>query len=242
LVTRLGVKVPANQPTTIGGRRVLAELAQFFRAHRDDITRLWVAAVDRSPAITSSNDLTYRQLLDHLPQICDELADALEKTPADIGTSSPVVPDAAAHGRKRWEQGYSLEEVIREICLLRRNIFDRWVPEFAGTQPEFVAEVRRSAKQVIHHFFDEVIVDTTVQFVQENRDHASRIKREFLSRMGHDLRTPLTPILLAAASLKEEGGLSAEARDSIEMIVRNANLEAELVAQLLREAEVSASS
>jgi signal transduction histidine kinase len=238
---RPGIKMPANRSTTAGGP-VLAHLGEFFRAHRDDITRLWVAAVDRSPEITSSNDLTYRQLLDHFPQICDELADALGKMPPEIGTSFPTVPDAAAHGRKRWEQGYSLQEVIREICLLRRNIFDRWLPEFAETHPEFVGEVRRWAKRMIHQFFDDVIVDTTVQFAQENRDHASRAKREFLSRMSHDLRTPLTPLLLAAVSLKEQGGLSAEARDSVEMIVRNARVEAELVDQLLRAAEASGSA
>lgn len=229
--------MPANQPSLAQGRRVLAELGEFLRAHRDDITRLWIAAVDRSPQITSSGDLTYRQLLDHLPQICDELADALQATPAAPETVPPAGPDAAAHGRIRWEQGYSLEEVIREVCLLRRNIFDRWLPDFRETQPEFAGEIRRSAEQIIRLFFDEVIVESTMQFVRENRDHARRVRYEFLSRMGHDLRTPLTPILLATTSLKEEGNLRPAELEMIDMIARNATLEAALLDKLLREAE-----
>jgi len=214
---------------------VLADLGAFFRARRDDITRLWIAAVDRSAEITSSNDLTYRQLLDHLPHICDELADLLQKAPGDA-PASPVAPDAATHGQKRWEQGYRLDEVIREVCLLRRNIFDRWVPEFAENNPGFTGEPERAAARVIHDFFDEVIVDSTVQFVLENSDHAKRIKHQFLSRMGHDLRTPLSPILLATAALKEDEELSASGTEMVDMIIRNTQLEAELIDSLLREA------
>jgi signal transduction histidine kinase len=225
-----------NQPRSVSGTPVLADLGAFFRARRDDITRLWIAAVDRSAEITSSNDLTYRQLLDHLPAICDELADILQKAPGDAAPN-PVAPDAATHGRKRWEQGYRLEEVIREVCLLRRNIFDRWVPEFAQKNPGFIGETERAAARIINHFFDEVIVDSTVQFVLENGDHAKRIKRQFLSRMGHDLRTPLSPILLATAALKEDEVLSDSGLGMVDMIVRNTQLEAELIDRLLGEAE-----
>ena len=225
-----------NQLPSINRRRVFADLGAFVRNRRDDITRLWVAAVDRSSEIASSNDLTYRQLLDHLPHICDELADLLQKPPTDPAPP-PIGPDAAAHGRKRWEQGYRLEEVIREVCLIRRNFFDRWVPEFAQNNPEFVGEAERAATQVIHHFFDEVIIDSTVQFVQENCDHAKRVKHEFLSQVAHDLRTPLTPILLATTALKEEAGLSESALNMVDMIARNAQLEARTVDQLLHEAE-----
>ena len=225
-----------NQSSPVSTHGALAELGQFIRAHREDITRLWVAAVDRSPQITSSGDLTYRQLLDHLPQICDELADALQIPSATNETVAPAVADAAAHGRKRWEQGYSLEEVIREICLLRRNIFDRWLPDFAGTNPQFVGEVRRSAEQIVQRFFDEVIVESTAQFVQENGDYARRARKEFLSRISHELRTPLTPVLLATTALKEELPLTPAAQEAIDMIVRNVELEVKLIDELLQEA------
>src|SRR5947208_10816308 len=64
--------VPINPSISPAEMWTLAELGEFLLARRADITRLWIAAVDRSPEITSSNDLTYKQLLDHLPQLCEE--------------------------------------------------------------------------------------------------------------------------------------------------------------------------
>jgi len=57
------------------------ELGEFLLDRREDILRLWIAGVASKPDITSSNGLTYKQLLDHLPQLCEELAELL-KDPA----------------------------------------------------------------------------------------------------------------------------------------------------------------
>src|SRR3954468_9329810 len=97
----------SSEPST-SSDVTLAQLGQFLLDRREDITRLWIAAVDRSPKITSSDNLTYRQLLDHLPQLCEELAEILRKAGSGA-ESADVSPDAAAHGRKRWQQGYSLD-------------------------------------------------------------------------------------------------------------------------------------
>ncbi len=104
--------VPTNQNHVGSPERVLAKLGTFFRARRDDITRLWIAAVDRSPEITSSNDLTYRQVLDHLPHICDELADLLQGAPNDA-EPSPIVPDAGT------DSGITRSVAITVVCETR---------------------------------------------------------------------------------------------------------------------------
>ena len=49
-------------------------------ARREQILQSWIAAVDQHPNISSSDNLTYTQLLDHLPELCTELA-ALLKHP-----------------------------------------------------------------------------------------------------------------------------------------------------------------
>ena len=64
--------VPINPSISPAEMWTLAELGEFLLARRADITRLWIAAVDRSPEITSSNDLTYKQLLDHLVTMHDQ--------------------------------------------------------------------------------------------------------------------------------------------------------------------------
>ena len=77
--------------------------------------------------------------------------------------------DARAHGWKRWRQGYMLEELIREICLIRRNFIDTWLKAFAAVDKNFGLEAQSAARRVVECFFDNVIIEATVQFVDEYR-------------------------------------------------------------------------
>jgi signal transduction histidine kinase len=213
-------------------RETLARLGEFLLARREDILRLWIAAVDRSPDIPSSDDLTYKQLLDHFPQLCAELAGRLKQP-----TAGPALADAnstsSAHGRKRWQQGYRLDEVIRELSLIRRNLFERWLPDFAIQSGLFVGDTKRAAKKIIDGFFDEVIVGAVTQFVAESTENRKQIRHQFLSLMSHELRTPLTPALFAVEALRKEPNLSENAVEMIELIARNIEAEAHLIDELL---------
>jgi hypothetical protein len=101
-------------------------------ANREQILQSWIAAVDQNPNISTSDNLTYTQLLDHLPELCTELA-ALLKHPNAKEIKRETRQDARAHGWKRWRQGYKLEELICEICLIRRSFIDTWFKAFAAT-------------------------------------------------------------------------------------------------------------
>ncbi len=229
-------------------RPLLAEFGDFLITNQEEITRRWVTAVDRSPDITSSEDLTYRQLLDHLPQMCQELAETLKRQ--DHGTDGE--PAARAHGRKRWQQGYKLQELIREVCLLRRNFTDTWPDAFAAANPRFDATAQRSARRIAARFFDDVIIDSTVQFVEEQTDvlhriqseleterrSATEVKSQILRHVGHSLREPLGAIMFAAEALLSEKSLSAEAKNMVRIILRNTAVETIGVEELLLGAEL----
>jgi len=64
-------------------------------------------------------------------------------------------------------------------------------------------------------------------------ERASAAKDQFLAALSHELRTPLTPVLMIAASLEGEPGLSSEVRAQIAAIRRNAELEVRLIDDLL---------
>jgi signal transduction histidine kinase/ActR/RegA family two-component response regulator len=64
-------------------------------------------------------------------------------------------------------------------------------------------------------------------------EQASKAKDDFLAALSHELRTPLTPVLLAAATLREDPRLPPDARELLGMMERNIALEARLIDDLL---------
>jgi PAS domain S-box-containing protein len=61
---------------------------------------------------------------------------------------------------------------------------------------------------------------------QEIAQASSKAKDHFLAVLSHELRTPLTPVVVAAAALLEDPALTPQVRETLEMIRRNADLEA----------------
>jgi len=68
---------------------------------------------------------------------------------------------------------------------------------------------------------------------------ATVIKDRFLASLVHELRVPLTPMLLTAQILEEDFSLSPEQRQHVTTIRRNVELESRLVSDLLDLARIS---
>jgi signal transduction histidine kinase/ActR/RegA family two-component response regulator len=62
---------------------------------------------------------------------------------------------------------------------------------------------------------------------------ANHAKDQFLAVLSHELRTPLAPVLTTATSLLADPHLAVDLRESLELIRRNAELEARLIDDLL---------
>ena len=225
----------------------IAGFGDFVLAHRDQILQSWIAAVDQHPNISTSDNLTYTQLLDHLPELCTELA-ALLKQPDAKEIKREAKQDARAHGWKRWRQGYKLEELIREICLIRRNFNDTWLKAFATVDKRFDLDAQNAARRIVESFFDNVIIEATVQFVEENQEALHELNAalkpratgnaEFVQRITHLLREPLGPLLLGLEVLLREESLSPRGIEMIGVLHRNVQKEAQAIEQLLRSTEL----
>jgi signal transduction histidine kinase len=215
-------------------------------ARREQILQSWIAAVDRHPNISTSDNLTYTQLLDHLPELCTELA-ALLKQPDAREIKREAKQDARAHGWKRWRQGYKLDELIREICLIRRNFIDTWLKAFAATDTGFDFDAQNAARRVVEGFFDNVIIEATVQFVEERQEAVRQLSAtlkptvssnaEFIQRITHLLREPLGPLLLGLEVLLREESLSPRGVEMIGVLQRAVKKEAEAIEELLKSTE-----
>ena len=64
-------------------------------------------------------------------------------------------------------------------------------------------------------------------------ERASDAKDRFLAALSHELRTPLTPALITATELRDDPSISESARQDLDLIRRNIELEARLIDDLL---------
>lgn len=95
------------------------DLADHLLAQRAGILDAWRQANIRDPALASGNALPAGQLIDHIPAILDAFeAQVRHLAVGDPECNTDGEEAAAAHGLHRWQQGYDLAEVIRELGLL----------------------------------------------------------------------------------------------------------------------------
>ncbi|MFL6579808.1 MAG: ATP-binding protein [Burkholderiales bacterium] len=242
--------------------KILSNLGDYLLMHREEIIGEWLRAVERNSGISSSDDLKYTELVDHLPDVFRDLAELL-KSPQSYENRSDMSQAARVHGRHRWRQGYRLEEVIREASIVRRILFRDWVDAYAREVPEFEGELRKGAENLIHHVVDEIVTDSAEQFVEEQQKSmvklnselsdalaevrqqraaakaANEAKDRFLATLSHELRTPLNPILLWANATLEEEQTAPSLKEGLEMIRRNVELEVHLIDDLLDVARIT---
>ena len=154
-------------------RTSLHELAAFLCARREEITRRWVEAVRTDPAIATSTKMPHEQLVDHLPQLFDDLADTLR------GSNAPreqTKEHAHAHGQRRWWQGFHFAELVRETSILRRIISVEYIAAFATEQPHFVGNPRAHAETLVHTFFDRLLLESSSEFVERTEQERSHFR------------------------------------------------------------------
>ena len=149
-------------------QKILSELGGYLLAHREEIIGEWLRAVERNPDIKSSELLRYRELVDHLPKLFENLAELL-KSPDANPQRREVCRDARVHGKHRWRQGFRLEEVIREASIVRHILFDKWLDRFAREVPEFDRQSREVAENIIRQAVDDIFTESAEQFEQEQR-------------------------------------------------------------------------
>jgi PAS domain S-box-containing protein len=86
---------------------------------------------------------------------------------------------------------------------------------------------------------DHALLYATAQEAQRKAEMASRAKDRFLAMLSHELRTPLTPILFSCSLLIEDPTVAEAIREHLRVIVKNAELEARLIDDLLDVTRIS---
>ena len=101
----------------------LTGLADHLQARRNDVLSAWRKAIQRDPALTTSDSLPRADLYDHIPALLSTFEKQLRKGPRSTETYEDIAQaPAAAHGLQRWKQGYNLREVTRELGKLNEIV------------------------------------------------------------------------------------------------------------------------
>ena len=165
-------------------KKVLSDLGDYLLAHRDEIVDEWLRAVGQNPDITSVGHLNdEEELVDHLPELCQNLAELLKSPQADQKRAQ-ILRAARGHGKYRWRQGYRLEEVIREASVLRKIISHSWLDAYARKVPKLDGKTRRAAENIIHQGVDDVISDSAAQFVEEQLKATSHLNSQLADALA----------------------------------------------------------
>jgi len=232
----------------------LTVLAEYFCDRREQITNEWIEQVRANRNIEGADNLPREELMDHLPTLFDNLTDQLR-------TSDPAVKEAKAaraaqaHGEHRWEQRYRLDELLREISVLRL-VFLRHLVTFQAKHPSFVQETEWRASRIIHSYFDGLAIDSTTQFVARQQEEVQAANRSLaettammeqfneqlvkqdsrrlqtLRTISHEVRNHLNAITVVVTILAKEPN-PAVCHEYLEMLSRNLLEISALMNQLL---------
>jgi signal transduction histidine kinase len=216
----------------------MKKLATVLAVRRDEILDLWRRRVREDPEVPVANRLPGPVLEDHIPLLLDELARALEferpgseEAPVGHRFGKTVLPKE--HARKRLESGYTIEAEVRELSLFRVVVLDIYFETLRGTPPE------PTGVRLMHAAIDECIAVSVAEMQREaNRAVASEkaLRERFIAVLAHDLRSPLSNIVMAAELLLKQGALEPQVR-GLQRILRGTNRIERMIDDLLDFAE-----
>jgi len=194
--------------------RALAESAERFRLLAEVVSlQVWTAQ--------PNGELDWANL-----ECINYLKGDLERDILGNAWAQFVHPDDLPHALERWTECLATGARYEvEFRLKRHDGMYRW----------FLvrAQAMRDEKGTIVHWFGTNTDTHDLKTAQREAMKANRAKDAFLAVLSHELRTPLTPVLMSAASLRDDARLPEDARKQLGMMERNIALEARLIDDLL---------
>ena len=191
-------------------RESFTDLAAALRSRVDVTLKRWAAEIRRT--IPPLRELTFDEVIDHLPVILPQIADALDSGPE---RALELVSFSPEQGLRRFHQQYDIRELFYEDRTLRSIILEEASDALGRTMtaPESVA---------LNLAVDLMLQQAVVAYVDRQQAHlrdAADLEVRHLSFLSHDLRNNLQTVSLTLALLREQlgdrGGF-AEERESLD--------------------------
>jgi signal transduction histidine kinase len=121
----------AEETSTHPGR---VGLCEFIRGHQPRILSAWEAAVRKLP---SAGGLSHTALRDHLPELLEHIAQAIETGASSV---DGVSHSPEEHALERLSEGFDVGQVAAEYALLRASILRLYREQAASPEREHTLE------------------------------------------------------------------------------------------------------
>src|SRR5947209_9733103 len=138
-----------------------------FRQHLDPFTRVWVDEVYADRRTGLATLLSFRELVEHVPDILDELAHLRDER-ASVEEIAEAARRLRVFAQTRFQQRVLIDEVARELMLLHDALSEFLWQEASsvvdGSTPELHDALRRTQL-----FFDELIAQAILVYAASLR-------------------------------------------------------------------------
>ncbi len=216
----------------------LYKLAALIRQERDALLTEWRQEVRLLPV---AKHLDIPTLNDHLPDLLEELACELEvcSTETMIETGFPMIEaglkeNPIIHGLERLRLGFDIEEVVAEYNALRnviQNIAERNGLSLFG-----------KSNFILNRVIDGAIGLAVKTYAAQKSVEVQKRREEHLSFVAHDLRSPLSNVMMAARLL-ESALNTTQASTLLDTLRRNVKrMDALIIKVVQEEANLKADS
>jgi len=155
------------------------EFSDFLTERKDSITETWLAREHDRPDPASAEPFPRAELIGHLSPLIDELV-RIMRYGVEPKKDDPAAFPGKTKGSQPWAQHYQLDDLLRELGVLRRVIQDE-LEQFYERRPEFHFETTYRAAKILGQFLDEVAVICVTHFVGEQQAHLEEETRALAS-------------------------------------------------------------
>lgn len=206
-------------------------LSTFILDNMESILQTWEAFA-RSVE-TPNRNLSANGLRDHAVYILRTVAQDM-RTPQTAqqqiaksqgqGPSSSEETAAQTHAVLRLMDGFTLDQMVSEYRALRSSVLRLWLAQDPTKHDYQLDDMIR---------FNEAIDQALVESIGAYGQEVESTRQTVLGVLGHDLRSPLTAVLMGAALLNKSPRLSSRDKDIAAQIATSAQRANQMVKDLL---------
>jgi signal transduction histidine kinase len=217
----------------------LADVAEHMRVRREAVLLAWRMAIKRDPGVTSGESLPRHQLYDHIPTMLVTFERELRRADRGSGLSAEAAAQepAAAHGLQRWQQGYDLREVTRELGKLNECVvfeLEGFAAAHRQAGIDTVAHARRCWASICSTAIEESVAQYFLLQQQEAAGHVADLENalgeireleqqraDLWRQAAHDLRGNLGVVANATVGLTNTGLKESSRDEFVRILMRN---------------------